>query len=132
MKRVLVVALILSLGQSSVALAAGPLLESALRNARQLVPTQAESPEAAEARRVATDLGVGRHVVVDLTSGTTVRGHLQAVNNDHFVLLSDHLAMSMEITYDEVEKLGPNLSTAQKGWIWVGVGEYLFSWVHAL
>ena len=30
--------------------------------------------------------------------------------------------MSMEIAYDEVEKLGPNLSTAQKVWIGVGVG----------
>ena len=29
--------------------------------------------------------------------------------------------MSMEIAYDEVEKLGPNLSTAQKVWIGVGV-----------
>lgn len=48
MKCVLVVALVLSLGHSSVALAAGPLLESALRSARQLAPSQAESPEAME------------------------------------------------------------------------------------
>ena len=107
MRRLIVIALIFSLGHSSVAFAAGPLLESALRAARQLAQTQAEPPKAAEARRIATDLGVGRHVAVKLTSGKTVRGDLQTINNDHFVLLLDLVATPMEIAYGEVEELGP-------------------------
>ncbi len=113
MKRLLVFALIFSLVHTSAAFAAGPLLESALRAARQLAQTQVESPKAAEARRIATDLGVGRHVAVKLTSGKTVRGHLHAINDDHFVLLLDQVARPMEIAYGEVEELGPNLSTGQ-------------------
>ncbi len=114
MKRLLVFALVFSLVHTSAAFAAGPLLELALRAARQLAQTQAESPKAAEARRIATDLGVGRHVAVKLTSGKTVRGHLQTINNEHFVLLLDQVATPMEIAYGEVEELGPNLSTGQK------------------
>ena len=64
-------------------------MESAKCAARQLAQTQVEPPNTAEARRVATDLGVGRHVAVKLTSGKTVQGHLQAINDDHFVLLLD-------------------------------------------
>ena len=112
MKRLLVFALIFSLGHTSAAFAAGPLLELGKRAVQQLAQAQTEPPNAAEARRVATDLGVGRHVAVKLTSGKTIRGHLQAINDDHFVLLLDREAGPLEIAYGDVQQLGPNPSTA--------------------
>ena len=121
MQRLIVVALILLLSHTSVAFAAGPLLESAKRAAQQLGQTQGESPNAAQARRVATDLGVGRHVAVKLTSGITLRGHLQAINDDHFVLLLDREPRPIEIAYGEVQQLGPNLSKTAKVVLWTAV-----------
>ena len=79
-------------------------------------------PNAAEARRLAAGLGVGRHVAVKVTSGKTFRGHLQAINEAHFVLLLDREARPMEIAYGDVQELGPNLSRGAKIAIWVGVG----------
>ena len=134
MRRLGVFALIVSvslLGQPSVAVAAGPLLESAKRAAQQLAHIQAEapnaaearaeSPKAAEARRVVTDLGVDRHVAVKLTSGKTVRGHVRTISEDHFVLLLDREARLMDIAYGQVQKVGKNLSTNQQLAIGVGV-----------
>ena len=121
MKRSLVFALIFSLGHTSAAFAAGPLLELGKRAVQQLAQAQTEPPNAAEARRVATDLGVGRHVAVKLTSGKTIRGHLQAINDDHFVLLLDRELRPIEIAYGEVQQLGPNLSRTATVVLWTAV-----------
>lgn len=125
MKRVLVVALALSLLHSSVAFATGPLLEAAKRATRALALDLAQTPpdpqKAAEAKRTATELGVGKQVAVTLTSGKTLRGRLQEVNDDHLVLLQG--ATRMAIAYGEVDALGS--IEVGKGWkiaMWVGVG----------
>ena len=72
------------------------------------------APNPEEARRVAAGLGVGRHVAVKVTSGQTFRGNLQAINEDHLVLLPDREARTMEIAYANVQALGPNLSKGAK------------------
>jgi len=59
-----------------------------------------------EARRVVMNLGVGRHVVVTLSSGETVRGQIRQIADDHFVLLLDGSAAPADITYDDVRQLG--------------------------
>lgn len=66
------------------------------------------APNPDEARRVAAGLGVGKHVAVKVTSGKTFRGDLQAINEDHLVLLPDREAQTMEIAYADVQGLGPN------------------------
>lgn len=71
-------------------------------------------PNAAEARGVAAGLGVGRHVAVKVISGKTFRGHLQAINEAHFVLRLDRGATPIEIAYGDVQQLGPNLSKGAK------------------
>lgn len=78
-------------------------------------------PNATEAKRVAAGL-IGGHVAVKMPSGTTLRGHVQEVSGDHFVLLLDQAARPFEIPYGEVQELGPNLSTTAKTALWVGVG----------
>ena len=75
-----------------------------------------------EVRRVAAGLGAGRHVAVKVTSGQTFRGHIQAVHEEHLVLLRDRATIPIDIAYDEVQALGPNLSTAAKNAIWIGAG----------
>ena len=122
MRHLGVFALIVSfLGQTSVPVAAGPLLESTKRAVQQLAPIHAESPNATAARRVVTDLGVGQHVAVKLTSGKTVRGHVQTISADHVVLRLDREAGLMDIAYGEVQRLGPNPSQGVKLGIGVGV-----------
>ena len=78
-------------------------------------------PNAEQARRVVVGLGVGKHVAVKVKSGKKFRGHLQAINEGHFVLLPDREAASIEIAYGDVQELGPNLSTGEKVAIIVGV-----------
>ncbi len=79
-------------------------------------------PNAAAVRRVAAGLGAGRHVAVKVTSGQTFRGHIQAVHEKHLVLLRDRATIPIDIAYDEVQALGPNLSTNAKNAIWIGLG----------
>lgn len=78
-------------------------------------------PNAEQARRVAAGLGVGKHVAIKVASGKKFRGHIQAINDDHFVVLLDREARSIEIAYADVRKLGPNLSSGAKIAIIVGV-----------
>ena len=79
-------------------------------------------PNATAVRRVAAGLGAGRHVAVKVTSGQTFRGHIQAVHEEHLVLLRDRATIPIDIAYDEVQALGPNLSTNAKNAIWIGLG----------
>jgi len=79
-------------------------------------------PNGTEVRRVAAGLGAGRHVAVKMTSGQTFRGHIQVVHEKHLVLLRDRATIPIDIAYDEVQALGPNLSARAKAAIWVGVG----------
>ena len=79
-------------------------------------------PNVTAVRRVAAGLGAGRHVAVKVTSGQTFRGHIQAVHEEHLVLLRDRATIPIDIAYDEVQALGPNLSTAAKNAIWIGAG----------
>jgi small nuclear ribonucleoprotein (snRNP)-like protein len=120
MKPFIVVGLIFSLFSPSVAFAQGALLESATRAASQLGQLSQEPPNATKARRVVTELGVGEHVVVKLTSNQTLRGHLRAITEDHFVLLLDQVARPLEIAYDEVQKVEPNPEGGSVA-IWGGV-----------
>ena len=44
------------------------------------------------------------------------------MHEEHLVLLRDRAIIPIDIAYDEVQALGPNLSTAAKNAIWIGVG----------
>ncbi len=79
-------------------------------------------PNVTAVRRVASGLGAGRHVAVKVTSGQTFRGHIQAVDEEHLVLLRDRATIPIDVAYDEVQALGPNLSTNANNAIWIGLG----------
>jgi hypothetical protein len=58
-------------------------------------------------------------VAITLTSGRRVRGYLQAINDDHFVLVRDVDFKLEEIPYGEVERIARSLSTCAKRVVWV-------------
>jgi hypothetical protein len=65
------------------------------------------APNPDDARRVVMNLGVGRYVDVQLSSGLTVRGYIREIADDHFALLLDGFASPADIAYDEVRQLRP-------------------------
>jgi small nuclear ribonucleoprotein (snRNP)-like protein len=80
------------------------------------------SQNADEVRRVVTALGLGQHVAVRAMSGKTFRGHIQRIDADHFQLLLDRQAGSVDIAYGDVQRVGPNSSKGKTIAIIVGVG----------
>lgn len=65
------------------------------------------SPDPDEAHRVVMNLGVGRYVDVQLSSGLTVRGYIREIAADHFALLLDGFVTPADIAYDDVRQLRP-------------------------
>jgi ribosome maturation factor RimP len=71
-------------------------------------------PDPAEARRVVMGLGVAGHIMVKTVAGKEYHGNIQAIEQNNFTLLPDHQAVPVQIAYNDVVQLGPNLSTAAK------------------
>lgn len=71
-------------------------------------------PDPAEARRVVLGLGAGHHVQVKTTAGKEYHGNIQAIDPDSFTILCDHQTASVQIAYNDVLHVGPNLSTGAK------------------
>ena len=65
------------------------------------------SPNPDDVRRVVMNLGVGRYVDVQLSSGLTVRGYIRKIADDHFAVLLDGFAAPADIAYDDVRQLRP-------------------------
>jgi len=71
-------------------------------------------PDALAAMRVVEALGVGRHAVVKTNAGQEYHGNIQAIGQDYFTLLPDHQSQPVQIAYNDVQQVGPNLSKAAK------------------
>lgn len=71
-------------------------------------------PDPVEARRVVVGLGVGRHIVVKTTGGKEYHGQIQAIDRAYFILLPDRQATPVQVDYDKVAQVGPNLSKGAK------------------
>jgi len=78
-------------------------------------------PDAAAARRVVAGLGVGKHIVAKTAAGQEYHGNIQAIAVSHFVMLPDHQSVPVQIAYNDMVQLGPNLSTGAKIAIAAGV-----------
>ena len=96
---IIVIALVPSEGLMATLQAATPPAQSIYRSSG--------SPDPDEARRVVMNLGVGRYVDVQLSSGLTVRGYIREIADDHFALLLDGFASPADIAYDDVRQLRP-------------------------
>jgi len=71
-------------------------------------------PDYLEIRRVVTALGVGKHIMVRTTRGNEYHGNIQAIDQEHFIMLPDLQGAPVQIGYGEVSAMGPNLSLASK------------------
>jgi ribosome maturation factor RimP len=71
-------------------------------------------PDAVKAKRVATGLGVGHHVVVKTTEGKEYHGNIQTIDAESFTMLPDHTGAPVQIAYNDVQQMGPNMSTGKK------------------
>jgi len=76
-------------------------------------------PDPLAALRVVEALGVGRHAVVKTTAGEGYHGNIQAIDQDYFTLLPDHQVTPVQIAYNNVQQMGPNLS--KESWIAISV-----------
>jgi|ERR1019366_5749147 ribosome maturation factor RimP len=71
-------------------------------------------PDYLEVRRVVTALGVGKHIMVRTTQGNEYHGNIQAIDQDHLIMLPDLQSAPVQIGYGEVSAIGPNMSKASK------------------
>ena len=78
-------------------------------------------PDALAVMRVVEALGVGRHAVAKTTAAQEYHGNIQAIEQDSFTLLPDHQTTAVQIQFNEVREVGPNLSKGAKIAIAVGV-----------
>ena len=78
-------------------------------------------PDPLAALRAVEALGVGRHAVVKTAAGQEYHGNVQAIDRDQFMLLPDHQSQPVQIAYNDVLQVGPNLSKGAKIGIIVGV-----------
>jgi len=67
-------------------------------------------PDPAEARRVVLGLGVGKHIMVKTAAGKEYHGLIVAIEEGGFAVMPDKQATPVQIAYNDVLQLGPNLS----------------------
>jgi ribosome maturation factor RimP len=67
-------------------------------------------PDVPAARRVVAALGVGQHIVVKESGAKSIHGHIQAIDEERFVLLPDDSTAPVTIAYSDVRHVEKNLS----------------------
>ena len=65
------------------------------------------------------ELGVGHHIMVKTSEAKEYHGNIVAVAPEGFTVLPDHTAAPVQIAYNNVQQMGPNLSKGE--WIVLGV-----------
>lgn len=89
-------------------------------------------PDAVEVRRVAAELGVGHHIVVKTSEAKEYHGNIVAIAADGFTVLPDHTTAPVQVAYNNVQQMGPNLSKGAKIAIFIGVAAAIWATVAIL
>jgi ribosome maturation factor RimP len=76
----------------------------------------AGQPDSVAVRRVVAELGVGHHIMVKTSEAKECHGNIVAIAAESFTVLPDHTAAPVQIAYNNVQQMGPNMS---KGY-WIG------------
>jgi ribosome maturation factor RimP len=76
-------------------------------------------PDAVEVRRVVAELGVGHHIMVKTLEAKEYHGNIVAVAADSFTMLPDHTTAPVQVAYNSVQQMGPNLSKG--AWIAIAI-----------
>jgi ribosome maturation factor RimP len=81
----------------------------------------AGQPDASEARRVVAGWGVGKAIRVTLVDGRKLKGEIQSMDKDHFMLLSNSQPEPYQIAYSGVRQVGTGGMTTGTSWALVGI-----------
>ena len=73
-------------------------------------------PDSVAVRRVVVELGVAHHIMVKTSEAKEYHGNIVAIEAESFTVLPDHTAAPVQIAYNNVQQMGPNMS---KGY-WIG------------
>jgi ribosome maturation factor RimP len=76
-------------------------------------------PDSVEVRRVVAELGVAHHIMVKTAEAKEYHGNIVAIEAESFTVLPDHTAAPVQIAYNNVQQMGPNMSRGS--WIALGV-----------
>jgi ribosome maturation factor RimP len=79
-------------------------------------------PDSVAVRRVVAELGVGHHIMVKTSEAKEYHGNIVAIAAESFTVLPDHTAAPVQIAYNNVQQMGPNMSKGAKIAIIVVVG----------
>ena len=71
-------------------------------------------PDSVEVRRVVAELGVGHHIMVKTSEAKEYHGNIVAIAAESFSVLPDHTAAPVQVAYNNVQQMGPNMSTGKK------------------
>jgi hypothetical protein len=72
--------------------------------------TAAGSPDPIQAKRMVIQLGVGEHIMVQVSPSQKMRGHIRGIHQNHFVLQPDGEMSTISVPYDSIWKVNKNLS----------------------
>jgi len=76
-------------------------------------------PDSVAVRRVVAELGVGHHIMVKTSEAKEYHGNIVAIAAESFSVLPDHTTAPVQVAYNNVQQMGPNLSKGT--WIAIGV-----------
>jgi ribosome maturation factor RimP len=79
------------------------------------------APDGAAAKRMVVQLGVGEHIMVKVSPTEKVRGHIRAIQDDHFLIQPDGQTDTMAVPYDSIWKVNKNISFGATVAIVVGI-----------
>jgi ribosome maturation factor RimP len=71
-------------------------------------------PDSVAVRRVVAELGVGHHIMVKTSEAREYHGNIVAIAAESFTVLPDHTATPVQIAYNSVQQMGPNMSKGTK------------------
>ena len=67
-------------------------------------------PDSVAVRRVVAELGVAHHIMVKTSEAKEYHGNIVAIEAESFTVLPDHTAAPVQIAYNSVQQMGPNMS----------------------
>jgi ribosome maturation factor RimP len=79
-------------------------------------------PDSVEVRRVVAELGTGHHIMVKTSEAKEYHGNIVAITAEGFSMLPDHTTAPVQIAYNNVQQMGPNMSKGSKIAIVVLIG----------
>jgi hypothetical protein len=73
-----------------------------------------DNPDAAAAKRMVVQLGIGEHIMVQVGPTQEVRGHIRQIDKVYFVIQPDGQTQTLQVPYNNILKINKNLSFGAK------------------